>query len=380
MSAPASFSEDGERRTENGRAEDGKISSVVCPLVLLVCRLLSYAAARSLLSVYVERWPIAGAFTISRGAKTEAVVVVAELADGQHRGRGECVPYLRYGETVEAVVTAIEANAAAIAAGLDRVQACRPAWRRARHATRSIARSGTWRRSAPAGGRMSSPALPAPKPVITAYTISLASPGEMAAAAAKAADRAVLKIKLGGPRRPRPDRGGAARGAALRVDRRCQRGLVGATTSPTNLAACAQAGVDLGRAAAARRPATMRSRACARPLPVCADESAHGLASLRRCAANTTQSISSSTRAGGLTEALAMAARGRTAGLDRHGRLHGGDLARHRACDAGCAACANRRPRRTAPARPRPSRWARLREQPRSSADPRIMGVKRTRK
>src|SRR5437879_4671955 len=72
------------------------------------------------LIVRVERWPIAGAFTISRGAKTEAVVVVAELSDGRHRGRGECVPYARYGETVAGVSTAIGTMAKAIAAGLDR--------------------------------------------------------------------------------------------------------------------------------------------------------------------------------------------------------------------------------------------------------------------
>src|SRR5689334_11421185 len=60
------------------------------------------------LSVTVERWPIAGRFTISRGAKTEAVVVVAELSDGTARGRGECVPYARYGESVDSVVAAIE--------------------------------------------------------------------------------------------------------------------------------------------------------------------------------------------------------------------------------------------------------------------------------
>src|SRR5262245_7430425 len=58
------------------------------------------------LFVRVERWPIAGSFAISRGAKTEAVVVVAELSDGTHRGRGECVPYARYGETVEGVAAA----------------------------------------------------------------------------------------------------------------------------------------------------------------------------------------------------------------------------------------------------------------------------------
>ena len=72
------------------------------------------------LSVRIERWPIAGSFAISRGAKTEAVVVVAELSDGSHRGRGECVPYARYGETVEGVAAAIEAMAADISRGLDR--------------------------------------------------------------------------------------------------------------------------------------------------------------------------------------------------------------------------------------------------------------------
>src|SRR5262245_63931074 len=72
------------------------------------------------LTTRAERWPIAGTFTISRGAKTEAVVVVAELSDGRHRGRGECVPYARYRETIDGVVAAIEAMAAAVAGGLDR--------------------------------------------------------------------------------------------------------------------------------------------------------------------------------------------------------------------------------------------------------------------
>src|SRR5437867_140788 len=61
------------------------------------------------LSVHVEHWPIAGAFAIARGAKAQAQVVVAELAHGRCRGSGECVPYARYGETVEGVAAAIEA-------------------------------------------------------------------------------------------------------------------------------------------------------------------------------------------------------------------------------------------------------------------------------
>ena len=103
------------------------------------------------LSVSVERWPIAGAFTISRGAKTEAVVVVAELTDGMHRGRGECVPYARYGETVEGVAAAIEELAGAIADRHSIASASNPRWRPAQRATRSTARSGTSPPSAPSG-------------------------------------------------------------------------------------------------------------------------------------------------------------------------------------------------------------------------------------
>src|SRR5581483_35186 len=72
------------------------------------------------LTVAAQNWPIAGAFTISRGARTQAVVVVAELGDGKARGRGECVPYARYGETVETVIAQIEAMRPPLAAGLDR--------------------------------------------------------------------------------------------------------------------------------------------------------------------------------------------------------------------------------------------------------------------
>jgi L-Ala-D/L-Glu epimerase len=60
------------------------------------------------LAARIERWPIAGSFTISRGAKTEAVTVVAEVSHGDHSGRGECVPYPRYDETPEATLAALK--------------------------------------------------------------------------------------------------------------------------------------------------------------------------------------------------------------------------------------------------------------------------------
>src|SRR6266571_3319340 len=68
----------------------------------------------------IERWPIAGSFTISRGAKTEAVTVVAEVSRGGHAGRGECVPYPRYGETPEATLAALQAMREPLSRGLDR--------------------------------------------------------------------------------------------------------------------------------------------------------------------------------------------------------------------------------------------------------------------
>ena len=74
------------------------------------------------LKVRAETWPIAGAFSISRGAKTEAHVVVAELDDGVCVGRGECVPYGRYGESLDGVIGALSAMSGPLAGGLDRVQ------------------------------------------------------------------------------------------------------------------------------------------------------------------------------------------------------------------------------------------------------------------
>ncbi len=111
------------------------------------------------LAVRVESWPIRGGFTISRGAKHEAVVVVAELSDGSHRGRGECVPYARYGESVEGVVAAIEACTAQIGRGLSRAELARcspPAPR----ATRLIAPCGIWKPSEAAKAPQVLPGLP----------------------------------------------------------------------------------------------------------------------------------------------------------------------------------------------------------------------------
>ena len=127
------------------------------------------------LSVAVERWPIAGGFTIARGTKTEAVVVVATVRRGGCVGTGECVPYARYGETVEGVVQALQAQAGAIAAGLGRealLQAM-PAG-----AARNALDGALWCAAARAAGEpvWARAGLPRPQPVVTAFTLSLGTP------------------------------------------------------------------------------------------------------------------------------------------------------------------------------------------------------------
>src|SRR5882724_10826316 len=154
-----------------------------------------------ILNARIERWPIAGHFAISRGAKTEAVVVVAEISvetsRGVQTGRGECTPYARYGETPDGTLAAITVMREPLRAGLDRhgLQHALPAGA-ARNALDcallDLEAKMTSRRIWDLLG------LPAPKTRTTAFTISLGSPETMADATAKAAHRPLLKIKLGG--------------------------------------------------------------------------------------------------------------------------------------------------------------------------------------
>src|SRR4051812_39938193 len=256
------------------------------------------------LTVRTERWPIAGAFTIARGAKTEAQVVVAEIGEGVVSGRGECVPYARYGETVEGVVAAIEAKRGAIAAGLDRVglQSAMPAG-----AARNALDCALWDFAAKASGRVvhALAGLPQPRELVTAYTISLGTAQEMAAAAARAAARRLLKIKLGGE-------GDCARIAAVRAAAPEAELIVDANEAwraenlADNLSACAAAGVTL-----VEQPLPAGDDAAlghlARPIPVCADESVHERASLSSLVGRYDAVNIKLDKTGGLTEALAMA-------------------------------------------------------------------------
>ncbi len=150
------------------------------------------------LTIRRDSFPIRGSFRISRGAKTAAEVVVAEIRDGAVLGRGECVPYGRYGETLDGVVAALEAIAPAVAAGLGReeLERAMPAG-----AARNALDCAFWDLEAKLSGipawRLAGLGA-APGPVITAYTLSLDTPEAMARAARAAAERPLLKLKLTG--------------------------------------------------------------------------------------------------------------------------------------------------------------------------------------
>ncbi|WP_454814164.1 N-acetyl-D-Glu racemase DgcA [Labrys neptuniae] len=265
------------------------------------------------LSLAVERWPLANVFTIARGSKTEAVVVVVEIARDGLLGRGECVPYARYGETVEGVVQAIEARRPAIEAGLSRaaLQDLVPAG-----AARNAIDCALWDLEAKLAGKPAwrMAGLTEPGPVTTAYTISLGEPEAMAEAAAKAAHRPLLKVKLG-------TTDDAARIAAVRRYAPRSQLIIDANEGwradnlVANLRACAQAGVTL-----IEQPLPAGDDGALaqveRIVPVCADESLHDRASLPGLKGRYDAINIKLDKAGGLTEAIALAEQSRSLDLD----------------------------------------------------------------
>ena len=271
------------------------------------------------LTVTAEKWPIAGDFRISRGSKTEAAVVVAELhadfGDGVQRGRGECVPYARYGESIESVTSAIEAMRAELGRGLDRraLQSAMPPG-----AARNALDCAFWDLEAKRAGRPVHELIggAAPRALVTAYTISLGDPAAMADAATRAAARPLLKIKLGGNDGDDPARIAAVRkavpNAKLIVD--ANEGW-SAKNLADNLAACAAANVSLIEqplpADADDAPATIERR-----VAICADESVHDRASLAALGKRYDAINIKLDKTGGLTEALAMAEDAKRLGLD----------------------------------------------------------------
>lgn len=266
------------------------------------------------LTARIERWPVAGAFTISRGAKTHVDVVVCEIAAAGHVGRGEATAIYYHGEGAESVAAAVEAMAGAIADGADRpaIQTLMP-----RGAARNAVDAALWDWEAKRAGRpvWDLAGLAAPAPLLTAFTISLGDPARMEADARAAAGRhPLLKLKLAGE-------GDVERVAAVRRGAPAARLIVDANEAWTGRDVAAEAaallpfGVELiEQPVKAGADATLDG--VASPIPLCADESCQDRADLARCAGRYAAINIKLDKAGGLTEALALATEARALGLE----------------------------------------------------------------
>ena len=264
------------------------------------------------LQVASENWPIAGSFTIARGSKTAAEVVTVTLTRDGHRGRGEGVPYARYGESVAQVLAAFEDTRDAIENGCTRKEVPRlleP------YAARNALDCALWDLEAKLRGKSvwQLAGLDRPKPLVTAYTLSLDTPEAMARAAAAAADRPLLKLKLG--REGDADRLRLIRAAAPQV-----RLIVDANEgwNENNLTAmlhaCAAAGVELIEQPLPAGRDDLLS-AVPHPVAVCADESAHTANELDRLIGKYDAVNIKLDKTGGLTGALALAHEARAKGM-----------------------------------------------------------------
>lgn len=264
------------------------------------------------LTARAERWPLAAAFVISRGAKTEAEVVVAEITDGPHRGRGEATPYGRYSESAESVLTQIEGVRPALEAGMTRqdLQAFLPAG-----AARNALDCALWDLEAKQAGRRAWELAGWRRldPVKTAFTISLGAPAEMAEAARANLRRPMLKLKIGSA--DGVEAVAAVRAAApkMRLIVDANEGLAFEDLAPVT-AELARLGVKLLEQPL---PASqdIQLEGFDSPVPLCADESLHTRAELAACARRYALVNVKLDKAGGLTEALALAEAAKARGL-----------------------------------------------------------------
>jgi L-alanine-DL-glutamate epimerase-like enolase superfamily enzyme len=264
------------------------------------------------LTVRVERWPIAGRFAIARGSKTEAAVIVAEIAEGPLRGRGECVPYARYDESIEGVAALLSTFDTAIAGGLTRTalqEALPPG------AARNALDCALVDFEAKASGRPAHEilGLPAPAPVHTAFTLSLDSADAMGRAAEAARAFTLLKVKLGpqGARERLEAVAAAAPNARIIVD-------ANEAWTLESLAALMPA-LEASRVVLIEQPLAASADAAlagfTSPIPLCADESLHSRAELTAVAGRYQCVNIKLDKTGGLTEALALAKAARARGL-----------------------------------------------------------------
>ncbi|KAB0680839.1 N-acetyl-D-Glu racemase DgcA [Aureimonas leprariae] len=265
-------------------------------------------------SVTVEGFELAQVFTIARGSKREAVVVVAEISEAGRSGRGECVPYARYDESVESVRAQIEAAREAVEAGASRedIQRFMPAG-----AARNAVDCALWDLEAKLAGRAVAglAGIGDLQALETAYTISLAAPDEMAVATLAVADRTLLKVKVGGG-----DGRDAERIRAVRAASPVARLILDANEgwTPGDIRANMLVAAEV-RAALVEQPLPAGADAVLagipHPVPICADESLHQTSDLAALADRYDCVNVKLDKTGGLTEALVLVREARQLGF-----------------------------------------------------------------
>ena len=251
------------------------------------------------ITVTRDVFPLAAVFTISRGSRTEARVLTVSLCERGFNGYGECVPYARYGETLESVTNQIEA----LPDNLTRETLYKhlPAG-----AARNAVDCALWDLEAKQSGKRvwEIAGLPAPAPEVTAYTLSLDTPEKMLEQAAKNAARPLLKIKLGTAEdmgRLEAVRRGAPRARIIVDANEGWSADVYADLAPHLV----RLGVELVEQPLPAETDDILAE-IERPLPVCADESCHDRASLPALQGKYDYVNIKLDKTGGLTEALAL--------------------------------------------------------------------------
>ena len=265
------------------------------------------------LAIRAESWPLQAPFRIARGIKTQAETIIVEIREGDKMGRAECVPYGHYGESIETTTAAIEALAPAIEAGLSRDDlqtALLPG------AARNAIDCALWDLSAKQGEYTIYDKLGmiSPSDLYTAFTLSLDTPGRMAAAARSAKEKSLLKIKLGG------EDGLASDIDRLRAIRAVlpKHRLIADANEAWSFESLAHHIDDLRalNLELIEQPLKAGHAPCLHGLnyPFCADESVHEAADIQSLDPGYQWINIKLDKAGGLTEALTMVTEGRVAG------------------------------------------------------------------
>lgn len=261
--------------------------------------------------LYTQSWPIRGSFTISRGSKTQAETIIVEIEHQGLIGRGECVPYARYGESIASVLQQITEVIADIESGISReqLQPLLPAG-----AARNAVDCAMWdleckQDKQPIWTKVGLAA----EPLTTAYTLSLDTPENMEKTAIENADRPLLKLKLGGPE-------DLARVQAVRRGAPNAKIILDANEAWT-VEAYKQLIPELIKLDVAMIEQPFHAdedsvlASLERPIPICADESCHDRNSLQKVVGLYDMVNIKLDKTGGLTEALKLKDQAQSLGL-----------------------------------------------------------------